>query len=60
MTKLVAKLASKFVDNFEAYKEEADPSIIAAAPKDTCKVILFLFKIKSPFKRALFLFTLKK
>ena len=28
-----AKLASKFVDNFEAYKEEADPSIIAAAPK---------------------------
>ena len=27
-----AKLASKFVDNFEAYKEEADPSIIAATP----------------------------
>ena len=32
MTKL-AKLASKFVDNFEAYKEEADPSMIAATPK---------------------------
>ena len=28
-----SKLASKFVDNFETYKEEADASILAAAPK---------------------------
>jgi len=28
-----SKLASKFVDNFESYKKEADASILKAAPK---------------------------
>ena len=28
-----AKLAAKFVENFETFKEETDPSIVAAAPK---------------------------
>ena len=28
-----SKLASKFVDNFESFKEEAAPEILAAAPK---------------------------
>jgi phosphoenolpyruvate carboxykinase (ATP) len=32
-----SKLASKFVDNFESFKEEAAPEILAAAPKTLVK-----------------------
>ena len=28
-----SKLASKFVENFESFKAETDPSILAAAPR---------------------------